>query len=90
LFNCDTNKPKPQPANTSGITKYHPESARGTIGNSPATPIVASTNPMRMILLGRRLPALLPANSAIPNMLSDSGANDNPACSALYSKTICR
>ena len=32
----------------------------------------------------------LPASSATPNMLSDSGASDRPACIASYSSTICR
>ena len=27
---------------------------------------------------------------ATKNMLSDSGASESPACSALYSRTICR
>ena len=42
------------------------------------------------MLLGRRFPARFPARSAIPNMLSESGARDRPACIALYSSTICR
>ena len=32
---------------------------------------------------GRRLPARLPISMATANMLSDSGAIDSPACSAL-------
>ena len=43
-----------------------------------------------MMLLGRRFPAFFPASNAIPNMLSESGARDRPACNALYSSTICR
>ena len=43
-----------------------------------------------MSAAGRRFPARLPASSATPNMLSDSGASDSPASIALYSNTICR
>ena len=43
-----------------------------------------------MILLGLRSPAFLPASSATANIVSDSGASDRPASSALYSSTICR
>ena len=53
-------------------------------------PISRSAKPARMMLLGRRLPERLPARIAVANMLSDSGARDKPACSALYSRTICR
>ena len=42
------------------------------------------------MLLGRRAPAFLPASSATPNIVSESGAIDRPVCSALYSSTICR
>ena len=75
---------------TNGMTKYQPESARGTIGISTSIPIVSNANPTRMMLLGRRLPAFLPASMAMANMLSDSGASDRPACMALYSSTIWR
>ena len=43
-----------------------------------------------MILLGLRFPAVFPASSATKNMLSESGASESPASSALYSSTICR
>ena len=41
-------------------------------------------------MLGRRAPAFLPASTATPNIVSESGASDRPVCSALYSSTICR
>jgi hypothetical protein len=53
-------------------------------------PTDTSANPSRMMLLGRRFPAFLPARSATANMLSESGARERPACIALYSSTICR
>ena len=40
------------------------------------------------MLPGRRFPAFFPASSATPNMLSESGASDRPACNALASTTI--
>ena len=43
-----------------------------------------------MMLAGRRLPARLPATSAVANIVSDSGAIVRPVSSALYSRTICR
>ena len=75
---------------TSGITSHHPESARGTSGSNTIMPAVSSTNPQRMMTLGRRRPARFPATMATANMLSDSGASERPACIALYSSTICR
>src|SRR6185312_2012705 len=39
---------------------------------------------------GVRLAALFPATTATANMVSESGASDRPAFSALYSSTICR
>ena len=86
----ETSKPSPAPAMRSGTTIAQPESARGTIGIRTATPTASSRNPARMILLGLRLPAFLPAITATPNMLSESGAIDRPASIALYSSTICR
>ena len=53
-------------------------------------PSDSRANPNRMMALGRRLPARLPASTATPNMLSDSGAIDRPDSMALYSSTICR
>ena len=53
-------------------------------------PIDRSAKPNRMMLLGRRVPALLPASNATPNIVSESGAIDRPVCIALYSSTICR
>jgi hypothetical protein len=53
-------------------------------------PMVLRAKPTRTILAGRRLPAFRPASNAIPNMESDSGARERPACMALYSKVICR
>ena len=50
----------------------------------------SSTNPARTMPLGRRLPALFPARSATPNMVSDKGASVMPASSALYPQTSCR
>ena len=55
-----------------------------------AMPNVASAKPTRTMLLGRRLPLLCPASRATPNMLSERGARDRPACIALYSSVICR
>ena len=75
---------------TSGIASHQPESARGTIGSSTRMPSESSAKPARMMLAGRRSPARLPASIATKNMLSDSGASDRPACSALYSSTIWR
>ena len=51
-----------------GSTIAQPESARGTIGISTATPTTSSGKPARMILLGLRLPAVFPASSATANM----------------------
>ena len=65
-------------------------SPRGTIAISPAMPTGRSAKPSRMMLLGRRAPAFLPASSATPNIVSESGAIDRPVCIALYSSTICR
>ena len=90
MLSWDTSNPNPDPAITKGITRDQPESALGTIGISNNIPIVRSANPDRTMLLGLRFPALLPASSAIPNMLSESGAMDRPASMALYSSTICR
>ena len=72
------------------MTRYQPESARGTIGTSPTMPTVTSAKPRQMMLLGRRSPAFWPASSAIANMLRDRGAMERPACIALYSRTIWR
>jgi hypothetical protein len=49
-----------------------------------------SAKPARMMLLALRAPARRAARSATANMLSDSGASDSPAWSALYSRTIWR
>ena len=73
----------------SGIVRYQPESAMGTIGTMIARPATASAKPHRMMFAGRRLRPR-PASSATTNMLSESGAIERPACSALYSNTICR
>ena len=72
----------------SGITRYQPLSTRGTNGMMIAIPTLDSRKPARMIAAGRRSPALLPASSAAANMVSDSGASDSPASSALYSSVI--
>ena len=72
----------------SGTRSHQPESARGTIGTSTTRPTIKSRNPHRMRLAGRRVPALLPASIATANMVSESGAIDNPACMALYPSTI--
>ena len=74
----------------SGTTSVHPEFARGTIGIRIRRPAVRSAKPTRMMLLGRRRPALLLARSAVANIVSESGASDRPASIALYSNTICR
>ena len=74
----------------SGTTSAQPESARGTIGISSSMPTVSSPEPARMMPAGRRLPARLPATSAVANIVSDSGASVRPVCIALYSSTICR
>ena len=55
-----------------------------------AMPSVARANPVRTMVLGRRLPAFRPASKATPNMLRERGASDSPASSALYSNVICR
>jgi hypothetical protein len=39
---------------TSGTSRYHSESARGTIGINITNPVVSSTKPHRMIPAGRR------------------------------------
>ena len=54
---------QPDPAMTNGTTSAQPESARGTIGSSTSIPTVSSANPSRTMLLGRRLPAFLPATA---------------------------
>ena len=72
----------------SGITRYQPLSTRGTNGMMIAIPMLVSRKPVRMIAAGRRSPALLPATMAAANMVSDSGASDRPASSALYSSVI--
>ena len=76
-------RPSPAPASTKGIARYHPVLASGTIGISSTIAAATSANPTRMMLAGRRLPALLPAISATANMVRESGARDSPACSAL-------
>ena len=53
-----------------------------------AMPMDSSRNPSRMMVAGLRSPLRFPARIATANMLSDSGASDSPACSALYSRTI--
>ena len=55
-----------------------------------ASPTVHRANPARMMLLGRRPPALRPASSATANMLSESGARVKPVFIALYSSVIWR
>ena len=55
-----------------------------------AMPTVVSANPARTTLLERRFPAFLPAIMATANMLRDNGANESPACIALYSRVICK
>ena len=42
------------------------------------------------MVLGRRCPALFPASIATTNIVTESGAMDRPACSALYPSVICR
>jgi hypothetical protein len=78
LLSWDTSSPRPDPAVISGTTRYHPESP-GTIGISRMSPRLSNANPGRMITLGRRFPAFLPASSATPNMLSERGARLRPA-----------
>ena len=68
------------------MTRAQPEWVRGTSGTIAAIPTVLSPKPASTMLLGRRFPDLRPASSATPNMLSDSGASDKPACIALYSR----
>jgi hypothetical protein len=63
----------------SGTTRYPPRVRPGTIGISRMSPRFSNANPSRMITLGRRFPALLPASSATPNMLSERGARLRPA-----------
>ena len=72
------------------MNRSQPESARGTIGIRIATPMVSRAKPMWMSLLGRRFPALFPGEQRDANMVSESGASESPASSALYSSTICR
>ena len=90
LLSWETSMPSPDPAMISGIARYHPESARGTTRISSTIPTVSNANPARMMMLGRRFPARLPASNAMANMLRESGASDRPACMALYSSTIWR
>ena len=90
MFSWETSSPSPAPAIINGITRYQPESARGTIGIRITRPVVSNANPTRMMPLARRSPAFLSASSATPNIVSESGASDRPACIALYSNTICR
>ena len=75
---------------TSGITRYQPDVARGTIGTRITMPASTSAKPARMILARAPVPARFPATSAVANIVSDSGARDRPACIALYSSTICK
>jgi hypothetical protein len=58
-------------------------STRGTIGTIATTPTASSRKPARISAAGRRRPARFPASSAMKNIVSDSGASDKPACSAL-------
>jgi hypothetical protein len=90
LFSCETSRPRPEPAISSGTTSHQPESARGTIGISTATPAARRRKPARMIRDGLWPAAFFPATRATANMLSESGAIESPAWSALYSSTICR
>ena len=78
------------PAIISGTTRYQPESASGTIGTITAMPTVLSAKPTRMIVAGRRSPALRPASIAAANIVSESGARVRPVSSALYSSEIWR
>ncbi len=73
-----------------GTKRYHPDSARGTIGMITAVPIALRKNPTRMMPAGRLEPARFPASIATANMLSDSGASERPASMALYSRVIWR
>ena len=59
----------------------------GDDGDQQDQPISRSANPALMMLLAAAL-ALRPAMVAVPNTLSESGASDRPASSALYSRTI--
>ena len=79
VLSCDTSSPSPAPASTRGMARYQPLSALGTSGIRMSRASVSAANPARMMLLGLRLPALLPASSATPNIVSDSGASDTPA-----------
>ena len=90
LLSWETSRPKPDPVITRGSTRYHPESTLGTRGMMAAMPTVLSANPARTMLAGRRFPALRPASNAMPNIDSDSGASESPACMALYSSVIWR
>ena len=73
----------------SGIVSHQPEVASGTIGTMIPSPTTSRMNPSRMMFAGRPF-ALRPARMAMTNMLSESGAIESPASSALYSSTICR
>ena len=81
--------PSPAPATMSGRVSHQPEVASGTSGTITPSPTTSRMKPSRMMFAGRPF-ARRPASSAITNMLSDSGAIDRPASSALYSSTICR
>ena len=82
--------PSPDPVISNGTTSAQPVSVRGTIGMISVRPIALRAKPTRTIVLGRRFPALRPASSATPNMLSESGARVSPVFIALYSSVICR
>ncbi len=52
--------------------------------------MVTRPNPIWMSLLGRFFPATRPTSSATANIVSERGASESPASSALYSNTIWR
>ena len=90
MLSWDTRRPRPEPAIASGMASHQPESALGTTGISTSIPSVSSAKPARMMLLGRRSPARLPARIATKNMLSESGMSETPAWRASYPSTIWR
>ena len=90
MLSWETSRPSPVPARASGIARYQPELASGTIGTSNAMPTVLSAKPTRMIEAGRRSLALRPARTAAPNIVRERGARVRPVSSALYSSEIWR
>ena len=81
---------EPEPAMSSGTTRYQPESTRGTSGMIAAIPTVASTKPASTMCARAAVAALRRRAGPRRTCDSDSGASERPASIALYSSVICR